>query len=181
MPTPLPAGFQLIIDLSVRYQEGPISEVELANYSKQARDAKKTDPALGLCALGMIAAIKGNEREMRDYHERAITVSGEGVVYIFNYGSSLEIMGFRTEAFSWILRAVKADPGNLQFLNRMIWTAYTLNDNRLETFLGRWKKLRGEPHPVAEEIEDERDVAAALASIETEGTISWEDLRQEMQ
>lgn len=174
---PAPAIDNLIDDIRIRASRGTISEFEIAAFKKRAKKLMNADPALAFCALGIIASQEDNEQETRANFQKAIELSADSLIK-FNYAVSLGLLGNGEEALTMILEVVDKEKGNLDYLNDAIMITYERNDDRLSELLELWEKqTNGEPHPIVEEMEDVADALEALASIETEGTVSWEQVK----
>lgn len=152
MTIPQPENITLISELSERFQEGPFSEFELAMYERKARKLQKVSPEAGLCALGMIACFRGDAQKMRSYHERAIQASGGSATYKFNYGSSLNTMGFKEKSFTYFLQSAEGAQENTRHLNRAIVLSFELDTPHLQGLLERWEKLTQQEHPIVLEM-----------------------------
>ncbi|MBI9110259.1 hypothetical protein [Maridesulfovibrio ferrireducens] len=179
-----PAVDNIIDDLRVRCSEGALSEFEIAMYNKRAQNLLNSMPIIAYCALGILGFIEKNETKMRKNHLESIRLATETRrlpgLFMFNFGCSLCGMGYAEEGADYLFKAYEHDKTNLRHLNSAIIGAYQADDQRLDYLLEQWAKLNeGEPHPIVEEIEDAEEALEALKSIETEGTVSWKQVKAE--
>jgi tetratricopeptide (TPR) repeat protein len=153
-----PQSVGIINEISARYSEGPLSEFEIAMYTKKAQAMMDNAPESAHCALGILACISGDAQKSRKHHECSLNISRSSV-YLFNYGASLDILGFHDEAMDILLEAIDKDHLNTRHLNKTIKLAFRLDNRRLGELLMLWKKLnKGEEHPVEKEIAS-RDIS----------------------
>ncbi|WP_027185406.1 hypothetical protein [Desulfovibrio inopinatus] len=182
MATPLVANTNLICEIVDRATDGPLTEFELARFTKQAEALKGESPAIGVCALAIIASLKGDIDVARQLHERALSLSPEAVLH-YNYAGTLVLYGFMPEAAEQAVLAADNDDMNLKYLNKAILLTFVANNDELYRLLERWTKLtNGEAHPVVLELEKEEqeDVNDALEAVDTpiDECIPWTVVKQ---
>lgn len=102
-----------IIDHLNRMKIGDQSNMfYLHGYRKDATALKNDRPVESYEICGAIACLEQNIEDMRSFHQKAITASGNDPYVVINYGMSLAKLGFYIEAHAWFKEAFKKNQDN---------------------------------------------------------------------
>lgn len=182
-----PARKLALVLIQERLAQGPLAEIDFYRFEKMAKkelDSTRSRPS-GLSALGVLACLRGDERKMRDCHERAIAITGGSLTETYNYATSLNCLRKHEEALGLAEKVYKEDPLSLEALGLIIRALYHLG--RLEEAFARireWDSKSKKEHPYAldilEEIADEKDIPSAREELARGETIPWETLKAEL-
>jgi hypothetical protein len=184
MTAPMPAKISLIDEIKARYSFGMPSDIELKKFEKSAVALKSIEPENGYAALGILACIKGNEKDCRRNHEAALTCSGRTSIQLTNYANSLRLLRIFGDALLYANEAWTKDQAYLSALDVIIRAMYEagIGGESLLWHLERWATLTGKQHVVALWVrEDEEDKLDIEGARNEEGElIPWEQVKAEL-
>lgn len=104
---------------------GEVSDFLLRRIETDAERLKDSDPPGAYSALGVIAALRGNERNTRRWHQSAqAAAGGRNPDIANNYAASLRILGRVEESLEINRKAAAQNPGSADALGRYISACY---------------------------------------------------------
>lgn len=95
----------------------------LNSLQKEAEKLKNAHAYGAYIALGVVSALKGDTKKMRDYHKAAIAIAPAGDMNAaYNYAVSLHYLDFYSEAADWANSAFRGSsgPGYYQLVLRTL-------------------------------------------------------------
>lgn len=149
MTQPESASSKLVDRVNTLLGEARPSELVLHAIKRDAKALlRNADAFNAYLVLGMVACLERNPDETRNYHSKALNLHNN---YIANlqFGTSLENLGFFSEAVIYLERAHKLAPDSKDALDKLIrFTAFSCQFQYSAQLLEKWDRLcPKEPHP----------------------------------
>jgi len=185
MHIPEPAKKGLIDEIRERVEHGDLSEFDHHRFEGMAKkEISRGKPENGYAALGILAYLRGDEKEMRANHEKALAASGYAAIQHYNYACSLGGRACLEEALEHSRLAFELDPVHVNALLILTKILFELRKiKELKERMADWNKMVKEDHPMAEEIaelyEDIEAAETAREEIARDGAIPLDEVLEE--
>lgn len=129
----------------------------------KAKEIKKHNLALGFSALGSIASMRKNIKEMHRNHKAALQERTDPD-FFFNYANSLAGCGLLEDAMTYAKVSYDLNPAHHDVIDFLIKLSQDLDDTRsLLRYTAAWEKLTDEPHEAYEQcllhIQEQNEIA----------------------
>lgn len=135
----------------------------LSGLEEKAKKIKSHNLALGFCALGSIAAMRKNIKEMHRYHKAALQERPDPD-FFFNYANSLAGCGLLEDAMTYAKVSYDLNPARSDVIDFLIKLSQDLDDTKsFLRYAAAWEKLTDEPHESYEQyllyIQEQNEIA----------------------
>lgn len=135
----------------------------LRRVEKKAKEIKNYNLALSFSALGSIASMRKNIKEMHRYHKAALQEKTDAD-FLFNYATSLAECGLFEDAQAYAKVSYDLTPDRPVVIDFLIKLSTNLDDTKsLLRYATAWEKLTDTPHELYEQylrhIQEQNEIA----------------------
>lgn len=123
-------------------EESP-SEFACASIIREAKQLKSTDPVAAYVALGMVACLQKDEKNLRKYHEKALLISDAPLTNL-NYATSLTNFELYEDSIKYFVRAIQLSTDHINPVAQAGLIEVLATTNRFcgaYDELAKWKRL----------------------------------------